>query len=300
MSAAPDIRVVVVTYSPGDTLAKLLSSLAGSTSRPHQVILADNGSTDGSIEAAALAEPGRVHITRTGGNLGYGGAANVGAVASEAPWLVIANPDIAFEPSSIDTLIDAAERWPHGGAFGPLIRTPQGDLYPSARELPTLGRGIGHAIFGWWWPSNPWTASYRREKGAPVEGPCGWLSGSLLLLRKEAWDAVGGFDPAYFMYFEDVDLGAQLASAGWQSVYVPSAVVTHDGGHSTRKNPAAMLKAHHASAMRYLSSRYSGWQHAPLRTVLRLGLQLHYLLSIRFRSVAAGAAPRRTHTDSES
>lgn len=300
MTATPELRVVVVTYSPGASLGEFLSTLSTATTRSHQVILADNGSTDGSVEAAAMAEPRRVQVTRTGANLGYGSAANVGAAGSESPWLVVANPDIAFAPGSLDALVEAAGRWPSAGALGPLIRTPQGELYPSARELPTLGRGVGHALFGWWWPSNPWTTSYRRERGAPVEGPCGWLSGSLILLRKEAWDAVGGFDASYFMYFEDVDLGARLAKAGWQSVYVPSAVVTHDGGHSTRRNPAPMLKAHHDSAMRYLAARYPGSRHAPLRGLLRLGLRVHYLLSIRFRSVAAGAAPRRTHGDSES
>ena len=293
-----DVRLVVVTYSPGESLTELLSSVRGATARSHEVILADNGSTDGSVEAAALAAPGVVRVTRTGGNLGYGGAANIGAAASQAAWLIVANPDIVFAPGSIDELIAAAERWPDGGAFGPLIRTPDGELYPSARELPTLGRGIGHAIFGWWWPSNPWTASYRRERGEPAEGPVGWLSGSLLLIRPSAWASVGGFDPSYFMYFEDVDLGARLATAGWRSIYVPSAVVTHDGGHSTKKNPAAMLKAHHTSAMLYLSRKYSGVLHAPLRAMLHLGLHLHYLLSIRFRSVAMGAAPRRTHDDS--
>lgn len=295
MSAA--IRVVVVTYSPGEELSEFLSSLAGATRRSHEVILADNGSTDGSVEAAALAEPTRVRVTRTGGNLGYGAAANVGAAANESEWLLIANPDIVFTPGSLDLLIEAADRWPDAGAFGPLIRTPDGELYPSARELPTLGRGIGHALFGWWWPSNPWTASYRRERQAPVEGPCGWLSGSILLVRPEAWLAVDGFDRDYFMYFEDVDLGARLVRAGWRSVYVPSAVVTHAGGHSTKHNASPMLKAHHASAMRYLSRRYTGARYAPLRAVLRIGLQAHYLLSIRFRAVAQGAAPRRTYSE---
>ena len=110
---------------------------------------------------------------------------------------------------------------------------------PERRALPSLGRGIGHALAGWWWPTNPWTAAYRQERGAPVEGRCGWLSGSALLVRREAFEAVGGFDPQYFMYFEDVDLCDRLARAGWSSIYVPSAVVEHTGGHATRREPDA-------------------------------------------------------------
>ena len=125
-------------------------------------------------------------------------------------------------------------RPPTGGrtpaSLGPLIETADGDIYPSARALPSLGRGIGHALCGWWWPANPWTAAYRRERGAPAEGAVGWLSGSCLLLRRKAFDAVGGFDPAYFMYFEDVDLGDRLGRAGWQNVYVPGRA-----GHAHRR-----------------------------------------------------------------
>jgi N-acetylglucosaminyl-diphospho-decaprenol L-rhamnosyltransferase len=193
----------------------------------------------------------------------------------------------------LDTLLDAASRWPRGAAFGPAILTPEGDLYPSARAFPTLSRGIGHALLGWWWPANPWTRSYRRESGGPVEASAGWLSGSCMVLRRGAFDEVGGFDPAYFMYFEDLDLCRRLADAGWQSVYVPSAVVEHTGAHSTRRNRAAMLRAHHASAYRYLARSYPGGRWLPLRAVLRLGLAARYGLSLRIRGLGEGAKPTR-------
>jgi N-acetylglucosaminyl-diphospho-decaprenol L-rhamnosyltransferase len=291
MTAA--VRVVAVTYSPGKSLDAFLTSLRDATKREVRVVLADNGSDDGAPEAAVAAHPG-VELLPTGGNLGYGGGANVGARAGDEPWLVVANPDITWHAGSLDTLLDAAERWPRGGAFGPAILTPQGDLYPSARAFPTLGRGIGHALLGWWWPANPWTASYRRERGGAEEGPAGWLSGSCMLLRRSAFDEVGGFDPGYFMYFEDLDLCRRLADAGWQSVYVPAAVVEHSGAHSTARHRAAMLKAHHRSAYRYLSGQYAGPRHAPLRLALRLGLAARYRLSLLVRGLGEGAKPTRS------
>lgn len=291
-TAGPVLRVVVITYSPGNELDRFLDSLAGATSRPHEVVLADNGSTDGSPERAAVREG--VRLVRTGSNLGYGGAANIGAAGARASWLLVANPDIVFHPGSLDRLLDAAEAWPQAGAWGPAILTPHGDLYPSARALPSLGRGIGHALAGWWWPSNPWTAGYRREREAPVEGEAGWLSGSCLLLRREAFEQVGGFDPDFFMYFEDVDLCDRLARAQWSSVYVPSAVVVHSGGHATKRAPKVMLRAHHSSAYRYLTRRYAGARYAPLRLVLALGLLARYLLSLASRRTAEGAAPTRS------
>ena len=173
----------------------------------------------------------------------------------------------------MDELLAAAERWPRAAALGPGIRTPDNELYPSARGFPSLGRGIAHALLGWWWPSNPWTASYRRERGVAEERAIdGWLSGSCLLLRRDAFEAVGGFDTDYFMYFEDTDLCERLLHAGWQNVYVPSARVTHEGGHATETSAGrspVMLRAHHRSAYRYLSRKYSGPKWAPVRLLLR-------------------------------
>jgi N-acetylglucosaminyl-diphospho-decaprenol L-rhamnosyltransferase len=285
------VGVVVVTYSPGPTLDAFLDTLEKATTRPVGVVLADNGSTDGAPERAAE-RPG-VELVRTGGNLGYGRAANVGVSHAPGDWVVVANPDLRWEPGALDTMLEAVERWPRAGVLGPAILSPDGTLYPSARALPSLGRGIGHALLGWWWPSNPWTAAYRRERGAPQEGEAGWLSGSCLLLRREAFAAVGGFDPAYFMYFEDLDLCERICRAGWQVVYVPAAVVTHEGGVSTSRDPQAMADAHHASAWRYLSRRYAGARWTPVRLALRAGLAARAALARRVPAVAAGAKPAR-------
>lgn len=286
------LTVVVVTYSPGDALARFLDTLACATTRPYDVVIADNGSVDGAPERAATRP--NVTLLRTGGNLGYGRAANLGAAKASGEWLVVANPDVTWEPHALDTLLDVARRWPRAGALGPAIRTPEGDLYPSARALPSLGRGIGHAVCGWWWPSNPWTAAYRRERGAPVEGVTGWLSGSCLLLRRAVFDAVGGFDPSYFMYFEDLDLCERIGKAGWQNVYVPSAVVTHEGAHATRNAREAMVQAHHRSAYLYLSRRYRGWRNLPLRLVLRAGLAVRAMVARRVPEAGGGARPTRS------
>jgi N-acetylglucosaminyl-diphospho-decaprenol L-rhamnosyltransferase len=293
VGATPEVRIVVVTFSPGASLAAFLGSLADATTASYEVVLSDNGSTDGSVEAA---ETDGVTLLRTGGNVGYGRAVNLGAAAGEAGWLLIANPDVVLHPGSLDELIRAGERWPEAGAFGPAIRTPEGGLYPSARNLPSLGRGIGHALLGWWWPSNPWTKGYRNESGDPVEGVVGWLSGSCLLVRTSAFDAVGGFDPTYFMYFEDLDLCRRLGLSGTACVYVPSAVVEHSGGHATQRDRTVarqMLRAHHTSAYQYLSREYPRRAQAPLRWVLRAGLALRYVMGITTRTVGDGARPTR-------
>jgi N-acetylglucosaminyl-diphospho-decaprenol L-rhamnosyltransferase len=295
---APVVRVVVVTWYPGPVLSTFLDSLTEATSVPFTVVLSDNGSTDGSVEEAARRP--QVHVLRNPGNVGYGRAANAGAAveppAAHEEWVLVVNPDVTFDAGAIDDLLAAGARYPSGGAFGPAISTPDGVLYPSARALPALGRGVGHALCGWWWPGNPWTRAYRNEHGPPVEAAVGWLSGACLLLRRAAFDSVGGFDPGYFMYFEDLDLGHRLGDAGWASVYVPSAAVVHTGGHATQRSAKvrkAMLRAHHDSAWRYLSRRYAGLRWAPVRAVLGAGLWARYLLGLLVPRIGAGARPAR-------
>jgi N-acetylglucosaminyl-diphospho-decaprenol L-rhamnosyltransferase len=283
------VRVVVVTWSSDAVLPAFASSLAEATSRPYELVVVDNASPTGPPVL-----PAGARLVEGGGNLGYGRAANLGASGFTGTFLVVANPDVVWAPGSLDVLLEALDRWPRAGCVGPAIRTPDGLLYPSARAFPSLGRGLGHALFGWWWPANPWTRSYRAETGGPVEGPTGWLSGSLMVLRREAWEQVAGFDPKYFMYCEDMDLCRRLAVAGWQNVYVPSAVITHIGGHATRSESAAMLKEHHKALYTYLSEHYRSRRYAPLRFALAAGLRFRYLLAARFRSLGEGAAPTRS------
>ncbi|SDO15090.1 N-acetylglucosaminyl-diphospho-decaprenol L-rhamnosyltransferase [Klenkia soli] len=293
MDAETDpLRVVAVTYSPGASLESFLASVVTATGRPVDVVLADNGSTDGAPERAAAAHP-HVRVLHTGGNVGYGAAVDAGLAGATGRYALVANPDVELGPGSVDDLLAAARRWPRAGAVGPAIRTPDGELYPSARDLPSLSTGAGHAALGWIWPANPWTARYRREREAPRERTAGWLSGSCFLLDLEAYRAVGGFDPGYFMYFEDVDLGERLGRAGYLNVYAPSAVVVHEGGHATRRQPHRMARVHHTSALRYLSRRYPGVRYAPLRLALRAGLGGRMLLSYVSGQVAAGARFQR-------
>ncbi|UOZ09966.1 glycosyltransferase family 2 protein [Amycolatopsis sp. WQ 127309] len=277
-----DVGVVTVTYFSEDTIERFLDTLEKATERDVKVVVADNASVEGAIEEVTRPRA-NVQLLDIGENVGYGTAANRGVAELDDRygWVVVVNPDLEWEPGSLDALLDVAARWPRGGAFGPLIHDLDGTVYPSARLLPSFGRGIGHAAFAKVWPANPWTRQYRQETGTPVERVAGWLSGSCQLLRREAFDSVSGFDTRYFMYFEDVDLGDRLAKAGWQNVYAPSASVMHEGGHSTSQASEKMLKAHHDSAYRYLADRHRGLAWKPVLAAVKLGLKLRLKLETR-------------------
>jgi N-acetylglucosaminyl-diphospho-decaprenol L-rhamnosyltransferase len=101
------------------------------------------------------------------------------------------------------------------------------------------------------------------------------------LLRRSAFDEVSGFDERYFMYVEDVDLGDRLGKAGWQNIYVPSAEILHDKGHSTGRDPARNLAAHHRSTYTFLADRHPKRWQAPLRWTIRGALAVRTGLVVR-------------------
>lgn len=272
---------VTVAYNSSGILDDFLTSLEIGTTHDHEVVIVDNNSSDIDAVRRIVARHAPVRLLEQKENLGYGRGMNAGVESAhiDADYVLITNPDVKFMPGAIDALIEAAESTPGGGAFGPVILNADGTVYPSARELPSLRTGIGHALFGRAWPNNPWTRKYKVNVSTNEgQRAAGWLSGACLLIRAEVFHKLGGFDTSYFMYFEDVDLGARLADEGWSNVYVPGSRVFHTGAHSTSQAPTSMDRAHHASAYRYLSRRYSGPHLAPLRAVLRLGLRLRWLL----------------------
>lgn len=278
-TGAASVRVVTVAFNPGEELDRFLDTLHGASTR-HAVsaVVVDNGS-EHDVVGAAASRHGAV-VMGDGANRGYGAGANLGAKDLTEDWLVVANPDIVWRPGSLDALIAAAGARPDAGCLGPRILNPDGTVYPSGRALPSLINGTGHALLARAWPGNPFTAAYRgRAMGGLRE--VGWLSGACLLLPSRVWTAVGGFDEGYFMFFEDVDLGARVGAAGWTNLQVADAVVVHDQGASWRARPEAMVRAHHASARRYLSRAYSAPWQAPLRWALSAGLRAREEVAVR-------------------
>lgn len=282
-TTAPRVGVVTVVYRSNHVLPGFLRSLPEAIGEPFTIVIADNRPGEGSTAAALAAEHDAVYLPLPS-NPGYGGGAN--SAAAELPgsveWIVVSNPDVVFRPGAIATLIATAESDERIGAVGPAVENIDGTVYPSARAIPSLRTGIGHALFANIWTSNPWTAAYRD--GAAVSGErrdVGWLSGSCLVVRRSAFEAVGGFDEGYFMYFEDVDLGHRLGRAGYRSVYEPGARALHTGAHSTGADSARMVRAHHDSAKRFLRGKYRAWYLWPVRAALTAGLAIRSIIMSR-------------------
>lgn len=270
--------VVTVSFNSHSHLARFLDSVTHGQGDGLRIVVADNGSTDIAGIREIVAAAG-AHLVETGANLGYGGAINaaVATLPPEVRYILVSNPDVELQPGAVSTLVDRLESDPTLGAAGPQVRNPDGTIYPSARKRPSLRNGIGHGLLSRSWPTNPWSRNYREEQADPnVERDAGWLSGSCLVIRRSAFNALDGFDDGYFMYFEDVDFGVRLVDKGLRNRYVPASVVVHTGGHSTKAISGDMLRVHHASALRFIQRQYPAWYLAPLRLVVRLSLAARY------------------------
>jgi N-acetylglucosaminyl-diphospho-decaprenol L-rhamnosyltransferase len=279
---APKVAVASVSYGSDAVLPDFLASIPGASSEAVITVIADNKAGHGTTRE--LVESFHGEYLPLPENRGYGGAVNaaVTTLPASVTWILVSNPDVILEAGSIDTMLAVATSDPAIGSVGPMVRTAEGYVYPSARAVPSLRTGVGHALFVNLWAANPWTRAYRRDaEGGDTQRDAGWLSGACVLIRRSAFVELGGFDEGFFMYFEDVDLGYRLGKAGYRNVYAPAAVVTHSGAHSTTTDSARMIKAHHESARRFLGKKYRGVLLWPIRASLRVGLAVRSALVVK-------------------
>lgn len=278
MTINPSLGLVVVGYQSEGEWNPFFESLKKSLLLPGHVVIVDNSPLPTDDFERPIWDKNQV--IRLPNNPGYGSAVNAGvsALPPEVTHVVIANPDIRFTPHTISSLLDGLSTFSKAAAVGPALENADGSVYPSARAIPGLRIGIGHALFGNIWPTNPWTRKYLGDYRTMDRRSVGWISGAILMVDREAFAEVGGFDERYFMFFEDVDLCHRLKKAGYRSVYIPEARALHQGGHSTRWRMAEMVKAHHTSAVLFLEGLYPHRYQGPLRMILKIGLAMRSAL----------------------
>ena len=277
------IGAVVVDHDTGPLLDGCVRSLLADGAGP--VVVVENGAA-GSAANALADLPGDgteqpVRIVRPGHNVGFGAGVNRGlaALAGEsAPpeWILVCNPDLIVHLGALAALRQVLESEHAWALVGPRIFDETGVVYPSVRNFPSLADAAGHALLALFNPDNPFTQRYNP--GTPegdVVTPAGWVSGSCFLARRNALEELGGFDEAYFMYAEDMDLCWRAHHAGWGVGFAGTAEVTHVQGVSTARHPYRMMLAHHRSALRFTFRTTKGWRRAALPlAVLVLGVRM--------------------------
>lgn len=282
-SDGPQVAVVIVNYRSGAALLQCVEDWQADGAS--EVVIVDNGSGDGSVDRVRVRYPDLTVIV-PGRNLGYGSAANRGVASTTASLVLVSNPDLEVRPGTLAALVRALADHPAWALVGPLIRTTAGDRYPSARRFPNLIDAGGHALLGIFAPDNRFTRSYQRnELDGTIVDPVevDWVSGACFLVRRSAFEQVGGFDEAYFMYAEDVDLCWRLGRAGWRAAYVPAAEVVHRQGVSTDHHPYRMIIEHHRSLLRFAARSTEGWRRV-LLPLVAIGIGTRAVLACLARS----------------
>ncbi|MEX3017694.1 glycosyltransferase family 2 protein [Gymnodinialimonas hymeniacidonis] len=230
-----DVTVVSVSYNSSDVLPTMLASVPDGV----RVIIVDNGGNDtDTLKRLAVAHP--FTLIESAKNLGFGRACNAGAAQAETPLVLFLNPDAELADGALDALLHAAETYGEATAFNPLLEVAPGRYYRKAKSRLV--------------PQEAMRAAAEKPLQEDTELPV--LSGAALLVRKTAFDAVGGFDPAIFLYFEDDDLTVRMREDGGRLMRVADAVVRHAGNQSTGSSIAAMkAKNYHWARSRVYVSR---------------------------------------------
>ncbi|WP_094028328.1 glycosyltransferase family 2 protein [Nocardia cerradoensis] len=249
------VGLALVTYQSAEDLPGFLETLPAAV-EPYtvDVVGIDNVSTDRSAE---IVEEFGGRVIRNTRNVGLAAAINQGAAATDRQWILVANPDTKLTPGSIAALIETAKTDDRIGMIGPRILRLDGEPYPSGRRFPSLAVGIAHALLGGTWPNNPAT---RRYFGTPVTevSDVDWISGCCMLFRREAFEAVGGFDDRYFLYFEETKMALDMHRGGWRVVLDPRVEIRHREGGSMRSAPFRKVRSHHRSALRFYCDYHQG------------------------------------------
>ena len=211
--AAPAVSAVVLAYRDEPWLERSVHALLDSTGIDVDVVLVDNGCTDGAVDR--LASTWGVTVVRPGENLGFAGGCNVGAAVASGEFLALMNGDLVVEPGALEELVAFAAK-PEVGIAQPSIR-----LADDPSRLNSDGNEVH--FLGFSWCGSFGEPATKRTSPRPITS----VMGAAMVLRRSLWDELGGFEPRYFAYHEDVELCRRCLHRGLELVNVPRAVAVH-------------------------------------------------------------------------
>ena len=276
-----DLAVVIVNYNTGDYLERCLASLEERRGEVAvDVLVIDNASHDGSHTRAVAAHPWARSIENPE-NVFLSAAWNQGIRATGAPHVLLLNPDTEWFGGTLADFVRVARDHPEAGIVGPMVRNPDGTVYPSGRSLPSVVDALGHGFLGVLRPDNPFTRRYHMGGwDRTSERDVDWVSGCCMLMPRAALEQVGMFDEAFPLYGEELDMATRLRRAGWTVLFTPDVEILHEIGVSTGRSRRT-LRMHSDSIYRYYRKhRSGGWRRLTLPlawTALRLRAEIAWL-----------------------
>ena len=269
----PDVSAVVVTYNGLPHIERTLESVAGL-----ETVVVDHGSTDGTVERVRERFPEARVVEQE--NLGLAAGWNRGIRETAAPYVLVLNSDAWVVGDAAERLARFAEGIPRGAWVAPRLLNPDGTLQPSVRGFPTPWRlateylflrklaprsHVLNAFYG---------AGFRHDEVREVE----FAKAAAFLLRREAFDEVGPFDEAFFLFSEETDWSYRARAAGWRTLFYPEAEVVHVGGASWRRESAVLFREQVRGHLRFLLKHRGAPAADRARRVILAGLRLRSLV----------------------
>ena len=269
----PSLAIIIVSYNTRTELETCLAKvMEHPPSVPHEIVVVDNASSDGSAPAIRARWPS-LQVIEAGSNLGFARATNLGIRSTTSEWVLLLNSDTEVPEGAIDGLVAWLQARPDVAAVGPRLVDQQGRLEISfgamlspwtelIQKCLVLGHRLGLPILAA-------VAEHRARHERTVD----WVSGACLLVRRGEAEAVGLFDERFFLYTEDVDFCAALRRLGRQVSFTPTVEVVHARGRSRRHAPKRAQAAYRRSHLAFYAKHHPAW-YPLLRGYLWLRRQL--------------------------
>jgi GT2 family glycosyltransferase len=274
----PEVSIIIISFNTREmTLQCLASVYTGLANVDADVWVVDNASADDSVAAIRAAYP-QVRIITNEKNLGFGAANNQGMTKAAGESFLLLNSDAFPEPGAIRALVDYLKAHPKAGVVGPRLLNRDGSLQQSCFRFPSPGRV---------WMENLWISAMfsKHEKLGDYrhwqhdqERQVDFVIAACMLVRREVFEKLGGFDERFFMYSEESDWLRRITDAGWQVMFTPAARVTHLGGASgaTQK---AKINRHFFESLDYYEWKHHGMAGlVALRTAMVIGCFMRTIL----------------------
>lgn len=255
------VDVVIVAYDSEATIAAAIRSVIDDPV-VDQVVVVDNRSPD---DSAGVAEKAGAFVVGNEVNSGFGAGCNLGAGKGRAEWILFLNPDASMAGGSVAGMAAYASAHPEVGVVASAVRGASGEPEPVRRRFPVWWRAFAEPGV-----AAKWDERYYGRRQGHAGGAVDWVSASATLVRRAAFDAVGGFDETFFLYAEEIDLCARLGKAGFAAHWIPGFPSTHNPGTSTGRLPAAGKEEWARGFSRYVAKHSS--RPALMRAGLLVGL----------------------------
>jgi len=267
----PRLSIIIVSWNVRDLLRACLRSLP-LTDPQTEIIVVDSASNDGTPQMVATEYPS-VRLIASTDNLGYSRGNNLGLERARGDYLLVLNPDTEIVGAALNEMCAYLDAHPAVGALGPQLVSADGTPQSTRRRFPTPLTAFFEST--WLQPLAPRALLdryYARDLTADQPVEVDWVVGAALLLRRAAYEQVGGFDEIFFMYSEELDLCRRLKAAGWRIAHLPSARIVHHEARSSAQVPAATHIRFNTSKVRYFRKH-----HGPLAAeALRFWLLLNF------------------------